>query len=341
MTWVHPVQLALESQHRPQNFNLPCQHHAPSPRAPSAMSTVYFEDHNDDSLLSCDLPALDADPNLECALRKISPSYNDLAQQYPWERDDMSFMESNPTESSFDTNLTDLFLNDHVNRVNLDAQDAPKGERPQYDAVSDHRLMDLSPRSVVEISTVPTCVSKRSSICVIRSTHSATAAAAAATAAIIVNDDRLPSSKRSSCSLLNSVLPKRPRIAEPCDAPDDSKPSSTCSLSDKADGRPMSSPLEPLSGSTMHSTTHGANQFLYIPKLNTETSDVADLTKEELSAKERARQCRAEALVRFRKKKAIRSFGRKVRYECRKRIATTRPRIRGKFAKKSDVAAIK
>ncbi len=64
------------------------------------------------------------------------------------------------------------------------------------------------------------------------------------------------------------------------------------------------------------------------------------LTKEELSIIERARQCRAEALVRFRKKKAIRSFGRRVRYECRKRIATTRPRVNGRFAKKSDIEAL-
>lgn len=45
---------------------------------------------------------------------------------------------------------------------------------------------------------------------------------------------------------------------------------------------------------------------------------------------------RAEAMERFRKKKAVRCYGRKVRYQIRKRIATTRPRVNGRFARRED-----
>lgn len=49
-----------------------------------------------------------------------------------------------------------------------------------------------------------------------------------------------------------------------------------------------------------------------------------------------SRKRRAEAMERFRKKKAVRCFGRKVRYQVRKRIATTRPRVNGRFARLAD-----
>lgn len=49
-----------------------------------------------------------------------------------------------------------------------------------------------------------------------------------------------------------------------------------------------------------------------------------------------SRKRRAEAMERFRRKKAVRCFGRKVRYQVRKRIATTRPRVNGRFARLVD-----
>ena len=45
---------------------------------------------------------------------------------------------------------------------------------------------------------------------------------------------------------------------------------------------------------------------------------------------------RAEAMERFRRKKAVRCYGRKVRYQIRKRIATSRPRVNGRFARRCD-----
>lgn len=51
------------------------------------------------------------------------------------------------------------------------------------------------------------------------------------------------------------------------------------------------------------------------------------------------RQRRAEAMERFRRKKAVRCYGRRVRYQIRKRIATTRPRVNGRFAKRCDLDA--
>lgn len=49
-----------------------------------------------------------------------------------------------------------------------------------------------------------------------------------------------------------------------------------------------------------------------------------------------SRKRRAEAMERFRRKKAVRCYGRRVRYQIRKRIATTRPRVNGRFARRAD-----
>lgn len=45
---------------------------------------------------------------------------------------------------------------------------------------------------------------------------------------------------------------------------------------------------------------------------------------------------RAEALARYRMKKARRSFVKRVRYETRRNMATQRPRLRGRFVKKGS-----
>lgn len=50
---------------------------------------------------------------------------------------------------------------------------------------------------------------------------------------------------------------------------------------------------------------------------------------------EQKRRNRHAALVRFRAKKANRSFRKKVRYECRKQLADSRPRVKGRFVGRS------
>lgn len=47
---------------------------------------------------------------------------------------------------------------------------------------------------------------------------------------------------------------------------------------------------------------------------------------------------RKEALERFRNKRANRSFTKKVRYECRKQLADSRPRVKGRFVRKMEMA---
>lgn len=47
---------------------------------------------------------------------------------------------------------------------------------------------------------------------------------------------------------------------------------------------------------------------------------------------------RMEALARFRSKRANRSFTKKVRYECRKQLADSRPRVKGRFVRKIEMA---
>lgn len=331
------------------------------------MSQIDFFDDatNEDSLLSCELPSLGThecgSAQLESALRKMSGTdYPELTltdDQYPWEREcELSFMEDTPSDVRFGSTLTDLFLTDTAPRLNIDAHSGVDKATMKYelfeelseDSLTNPRQMDLSPRSIVNISTprAGTNVNRRSPFCLIRSSHSATAAAAAATAAMIVNDDRLQTEKRLSCSLLSSGIAKRPRIAEPGSSfLSDPARSTTTSISGNGEVEVRKNQVMSgtnymdLSGGSLKNTRSAPMKQMSSVKV--EASSVVSMTEEELTAKERARQCRVEALVRFRKKKAIRSFGRKVRYECRKRIATTRPRIRGKFAKKSDLEAIK
>lgn len=83
-------------------------------------------------------------------------------------------------------------------------------------------------------------------------------------------------------------------------------------------------------------------------EMQVESSDTiqkGDIAKTDLQTEGEARQTpeqrrklRMEALARFRSKRANRSFAKKVRYECRKQLADSRPRVKGRFVKKSEMA---
>ncbi|CAN8070115.1 unnamed protein product [Agarophyton chilense] len=60
--------------------------------------------------------------------------------------------------------------------------------------------------------------------------------------------------------------------------------------------------------------------------------------EEEQMVLERRRKRRKEALERFRSKRANRSFAKRVRYECRKQLADSRPRVKGRFVRKVEMA---
>lgn len=59
---------------------------------------------------------------------------------------------------------------------------------------------------------------------------------------------------------------------------------------------------------------------------------------EEPKTSEQRKQIRLEALARFRAKRANRSFQKKIRYGCRQRLAESRPRVKGRFVRKADMA---
>jgi hypothetical protein len=63
-------------------------------------------------------------------------------------------------------------------------------------------------------------------------------------------------------------------------------------------------------------------------------SDEAD----EVKTAEQRKQMRVEALARFRSKRASRNFQKTIRYNCRKMLADSRPRVKGRFVKKSEMA---
>ena len=50
------------------------------------------------------------------------------------------------------------------------------------------------------------------------------------------------------------------------------------------------------------------------------------------------RAVRQEALRKYREKRKTRTFNKKVRYESRKRVALSRPRVLGRFVKVTDEA---
>lgn len=78
-------------------------------------------------------------------------------------------------------------------------------------------------------------------------------------------------------------------------------------------------------------------------KLNkTEPTIVKSQSEKDLQAEakclENRKKRRMEALERFRSKRANRSFTKKVRYECRKQLADSRPRVKGRFVRKIEMA---
>lgn len=66
------------------------------------------------------------------------------------------------------------------------------------------------------------------------------------------------------------------------------------------------------------------------------TSPPKNLGVDNRTAEER-REDRMAALERFREKKRNRTFTKKVRYECRKQLADSRPRVKGRFVKKNEI----
>jgi len=57
--------------------------------------------------------------------------------------------------------------------------------------------------------------------------------------------------------------------------------------------------------------------------------------KEDL-IREFKRKTREAALIRFRQKRRERNFGKNIRYDCRKKLADRRPRVRGRFVKRPE-----
>mmetsp|Transcript_30885 Transcript_30885/g.75491 ORF Transcript_30885/g.75491 Transcript_30885/m.75491 type:complete len:236 (-) Transcript_30885:107-814(-) len=56
---------------------------------------------------------------------------------------------------------------------------------------------------------------------------------------------------------------------------------------------------------------------------------------------EQKRADRKEALLRYKEKKRNRTFKKTVRYECRKQLADSRPRVKGRFVKKNEISLYK
>lgn len=263
--------------------------------------------------------------------------------------DDRTLFNSPPFLSTSDLSTDCLSLDfNHsdptLSYTHLSTSDVPSSETPFQVDHTGAKVTPHEPSSAWLPSTLTTDVPRSVSMCTSSSTAKytpsspacATVAAAAVTAAmIVVRDD---------------VVLKRPR-SPASDSTDDS--STEASLNDSED------PCSPRSVSTFvkdplasvpqsyKSAEHRIPTSQSIPPtpqisstvnptkdtspLHIRSSSQADDTNASASKKRRA-----EAMERFRRKKAVRCYGRRVRYQIRKRIATTRPRVNGRFARRTD-----
>lgn len=92
---------------------------------------------------------------------------------------------------------------------------------------------------------------------------------------------------------------------------------------------PLQSAAAPSNEDSVYSSDQGA------------ASTDSTLLNEEAALKqyeEERKKRRTEALARFRLKRQKRSFTKKVRYECRKQLADSRPRVKGRFVRKVEMA---
>jgi len=97
---------------------------------------------------------------------------------------------------------------------------------------------------------------------------------------------------------------------------------------------PIAHPSQQQSGMTM-----AISRPTSIPSPNTSCVSISSNTSGDvLPSVAQRKQLRAKALARFRSKRASRSFAKRVRYECRKQLADSRPRVKGRFVKKSEMA---
>lgn len=118
-----------------------------------------------------------------------------------------------------------------------------------------------------------------------------------------------------------------------------SSPDSMPAVGNIMDAVTSSSALE-TSKAISHSQSPGSTSALGALDLVPSTGSVKPDGGEEVETKtaEQRKQLRAEALIRFRAKRANRSFRKKIRYGCRKVLAESRPRVKGRFVKKCDMA---
>lgn len=71
------------------------------------------------------------------------------------------------------------------------------------------------------------------------------------------------------------------------------------------------------------------------PETQVERKERIELEKQEL-IREFKKKTREAALVRFRQKRRERRFGKLIRYDCRKKLADARPRVKGRFVRIKD-----
>lgn len=95
-----------------------------------------------------------------------------------------------------------------------------------------------------------------------------------------------------------------------------------------------------LSSSSEATTVLGKRKACEEPELEDVKTDAEAEAEKDLEAKkvELRKKRRMEALARFRSKRANRSFTKRVRYECRKQLADSRPRVKGRFVRKIEMA---
>ncbi|CDF36220.1 unnamed protein product [Chondrus crispus] len=107
----------------------------------------------------------------------------------------------------------------------------------------------------------------------------------------------------------------------------------------RIDGAVVSKAEPTLSLSSTGSSITGQKRSREEDESSGVSGDKTNAEKDEAErAAEQRKKRRMEALARFRSKRANRSFTKKVRYECRKQLADSRPRVKGRFVRKIEMA---
>ncbi|KAK4408555.1 hypothetical protein Sango_0436500 [Sesamum angolense] len=116
---------------------------------------------------------------------------------------------------------------------------------------------------------------------------------------------------------------------------------STRSLQNNLDSYYPAHPLSPWDFESEISAVKkvlGTDDFQVVNSAQKEGQSNSPLSSESISRASRySPEERKERIERYRSKRNLRNFNKKIKYECRKTLADSRPRVKGRFARNNEI----